>query len=190
MKWNNYGFIIFALNLALNYLYDITYMTEINMKNILFFIALYCIAAATNSYAAEKMSAEDPRLSVLTTSGVQLISKSGEVQSNDKSSKNLFSKLTLKHTTSNSAQSGPDCIKSHEAKIMICIRNSSYKFDAITVADHGRIGSGNVVVSNKNKKCRQLVSQIKKDHSGKHPNYKCSEVNPLVVFEVNIKYTN
>ena len=123
-------------------------MTEIDMKNILFFIALYCITVTTNSYAAE-----DPDISVSTTSGVELLGKSAPIKSDEKSSNNFTSKLTLKHKTSNPAESGPGCITPHEAKIIICIDNASYKFDAISVSDKGRIGLGNVVVSNKGKKC-------------------------------------
>jgi len=165
-------------------------MTEIDMKNILFFIALYCIAVTTNSYAAETPSAEDPDISVSITPGVELLVKSAPIKSDEKSSNNFTSKLTLKHKTSNPAESGPGCIKPHEAKIIICIDNASYKFDAISVSDQGRIGLGNVVVSNKGKKCGELLSLIKKDHSGQHPNYECSQMDPLAIFEVNIKYTN
>ena len=165
-------------------------MTVINMKNILFIFVLYCIAVTTISYAAETPSAEDPDISVSITPGVELLVISAPIKSDEKSSNNFTSKLTLKHKTSNPAESGPGCIKPHEAKILICIDNASYKFDAISVSDQGRIGLGNVVVSNKGKKCGELLSQIKKDHSGQHPNYKCSQMDPVAIFEVNIKYTN
>lgn len=165
-------------------------MTVIDMKNILFSIALYSIFVVNHSYAVETPSPEDPEITVLTTSGVQLISKSTTTKSNKKSTNNYTSKLILKHTTSNTVQLGPDCNKAHEAKIMVCIDNAKYKFDEIYVSEQGRFGLGNVSVTNKDKKCGEILSQIKKDHSGQHPNYKCSELNPLAIIEVNIKYTN
>ena len=160
------------------------------MKNILFLIALYCITVTTNANAADIPSAKGPDISVSTTSGVDLLGKSAPIKSSEKSSNNFTSKLTLKHTTTNPAQSGPGCIKTHEAKIFICIDNPSYTFNAISVSDKGRTGLGSVVVSKKGTRCRELLSQIKKDHSGQQPNYKCSELNPLAIFEVEIKYTN
>jgi hypothetical protein len=160
-------------------------MTVINMKSILFFIALYCITVATNSYAAE-----DPDIAVSTSSGVELLSKSAPIKSDEKSSNNFTSKLTLKHKISNPVTFGPDCTKTHEAKIMICIDNANYRLGEIFVSEKGRTGLGNVSVSNKNKKCGEILSQIKKDHSGQNPNYKCSALDPLAIFEVDIKYTN
>ena len=165
-------------------------MTANNMKNILFFIALYSITAANHSYAAETTTTEGPNITVATTSGVQLLSKSTPIKSNEKSSNKYTSKLMLKHTTSNPLLSGPDCNKAHEAEIIFCINNPSYRFDEIYVSEKGRLGLGNVSVSNKDKKCGEILSQIRKDHSGQHPNYVCSEKNPIAIFEVNIKYTN
>ena len=155
------------------------------MKNILFFIALYCITVATNSYAAE-----DPDIAVSTSSGVELLSKSAPIKSDEKSSNNYTSKLTLRHKISNPATFGPDCAKSHEAKIIICLDNASYRLGGLFISEKGRTGLGNVSVSNKNKKCGEILSQIKKDHSGQNPNYKCSGIDPLAIFEVDIKYTN
>jgi hypothetical protein len=165
-------------------------MTAIDMKNILFFITLYSITAANHSYAAGTPAIEDPNITVSTTSGVQLLSKSAPIKSDTKSSGNFTSKLMLKHKTSNPLLSGPDCNKAHEAAIRICINNPSYRFDDIYIAEKGRLGLGNVSVSSKDKMCGEILSQIKKDHSGQHPNYKCSDKNPLAIFEVKIKYTN
>ena len=155
------------------------------MKNILFFIALYSITVATNSYAPEA-----PDISVSTSSGVELLSLSAPIKSDEKSSNNFTSKLTLKHKISNPVTFGPDCTKTLEAKIMICIDNANYRLGEIFVSEKGRTGLGNVSVSNKNKKCGEILSQIKKDHSGQNPNYKCSALDPLAIFEVDIKYTN
>jgi hypothetical protein len=160
------------------------------MKNIIFSIALCSISIVNYSYAAEKSSAGDPDITVSTTSGVQLISKSAPIKSNDKSSNNYTSKLVLKHTTNNPLLSGPDCNKVHEAEISFCINNPSYRFDDIYVADKGRLGLGNVSVASKDKKCGEILSQIRKNHSGQHPNYKCSDKDPIAIIEVNIQYTN